>query len=275
MKYYEDLNTILNRLNITNIITNDIDAWDLNKFNRKIYNKLWLTELQGIDCGPIGTKPTNYPIIIKPIINLYGMSKGFMKINSEEDYYNNQKDGHFWMPYFKGKNYTIDIIFDKGKIVGYYALESKPSFNGTFEYHVYRPKFKLLQNIINLLELEFNTYIPMNKLINDKIIEGHLRLNGDFYIFDDKFVKNLSYLLLNKKYQLKVKKKPFYLLPYFISSNFNLNVINQEEIEDILEYNIVNNIRWDNIYSFYQRNDLCRLLMFKVDTLTLGKRIRK
>ena len=55
----------------------------------------------------------------------------------------NQTDGCFWMPFLNGKLYTVDLILDKGKIVGYYCLESKPSFSGTFEYHVYRPNYKL------------------------------------------------------------------------------------------------------------------------------------
>ena len=33
MKYYEDLNLICKRLNIKNIITNDIDAWTCPKKN--------------------------------------------------------------------------------------------------------------------------------------------------------------------------------------------------------------------------------------------------
>lgn len=277
MKYYEDLNQVLKRLNINNIITNDIDAWENNKINNKIYNKLWLTQLQNIDCGPIGTHPKQYPIIIKPIINLYGMSKGFMKINSEEEYYENQKYGHFWMPYLSGKNYTIDLILDNGKIKGYYTLESKPTINGTFEYHVYRPKYKLSENIKKIIEENFISYSgAMNiELINDKIIEGHLRLNGDYYIFDDKFIQNISNLINKNPYELKVKKKSFYLFPYFVTSNFNLNIISKDEIEEILNKNKVYNIRWDNIYSEYQRNDLCRLLMFKVESLKLGNKIIK
>ena len=67
MQYYEDLNDRLDRLEIENIITNDIDTWESYKFHKRMYNKLWLVEEQGIPCGPIGTTPTSFPIIIKPI----------------------------------------------------------------------------------------------------------------------------------------------------------------------------------------------------------------
>ena len=36
-----------------------------------IYNKLWLSEIQGIPCGPMGVQPRAYPVIMKPIINLF------------------------------------------------------------------------------------------------------------------------------------------------------------------------------------------------------------
>ena len=102
---------------------------------------------QEIDCGPIGTDVNKYPIIIKPIINLYGFSRGFKIIKNEEEYLSNQIDGFFWMPYLNGKNFTIDIVLEKGKIINYFCLESKPSINGTFEYHVYRPNYKLSNKI--------------------------------------------------------------------------------------------------------------------------------
>lgn len=277
MNYYEDLNEICQRLKINNIVTNDIDAWNKHKNYKKIYNKLWLVELQNINCGPIGTEPDYYPIVIKPIINLYGMSRSFKIIKNQKEYLQNQVDGCFWMPYLSGKNFTIDLILDKGKIVNYYCLESEPSIEGTFKYHVYRPKYKLSDKIIKIIENNFIGYSgPMNiEIINDIIIEGHLRLNGDLYLYDDYFFKNLSKLIDNKNYILKVNKKKIYLFPYFVDSTFNLKILNKNEIEEILLDNNVNNIRWDNIKSLYQKSDLSRLLMYKTNTLKDGYFIKK
>ena len=277
MNYYEDLYQTCNRLNISNIPINDIDAWNDFKDNNFIYNKLNLIQLQKIDCGPIGTMPNSYPIIIKPIINLYGMSRGFKIIKNKKEYLENQNDGFFWMPYLSGKNYTIDIILNKGKIISYYCMESKQSINGTFEYHTYLPNYILDKNIFKFLETILKKYTgPINiELINNVIIEAHLRLNGDFYIFNDEFVKNLSNLISNEEYNFNVKKKQFYLCPYFVNSNINPKLINREEIENILISNNVNNIRWDNINSHYQRNDYCRLFMFKAKSLKICNTIKK
>lgn len=280
MQYYEDLNNICNRLKIRNIVTNDIDAWVKFKDFKKIYNKLWLSEIQNINCGPIGIDPSIYPIIIKPIINLYGMSRGFKKINNKNEYYQNQNDGCFWMPFLDGINYTVDLILDNGKIINYYTFESKPSISGTFEYHVFRPNYKLLDKNKNIIENNFIGYSgPINiEIINDIIIEGHLRLNGDLYLYNDEFIINLSNLINGDKYKLHVKKKPFYLFPYFVY-NFNIDILNKDDIENIFTENKIDNIRWDNINSQYQRSDLSRLLMFKVNTYKKGieiiKKIRK
>ena len=112
---------------------------------------------------------------------------------------------------------------------------------------------------------------PMNiEVINDVIIEGHLRLNGDFYLYDNNFVKNLSKLIDGEEYKLKVKKKKFYLFPYFVPNNFSQDIVNKEEIEEILLKENINNIRWDNLNSQFQRNDFNRLLMFKIHTLKQG-----
>ena len=46
-----------------------------------IYNKLWLSEIQGVPCGPMGVQPGAYPVIMKPIINLFGMSREGLKLS--------------------------------------------------------------------------------------------------------------------------------------------------------------------------------------------------
>ena len=55
----------------------------------------------------------------------------------------------------------------------------------------------------------------------------------------DDFLQNLSNLVKGKKYVIDIPKKDeFYLFPYFVNSNFNTNLINKTEIEDIFINNI-------------------------------------
>lgn len=276
MNYHENLPDRLFRLNIENILCNDIECWNFHKKHKKLYNKLWLAEIQNIECGPIGTIPNNFPIIVKPIINLYGMSRSFKICNNLHEYLNYQKDGCFWTPYFKGDNYNYDIIFDKGKILTYYTLISKPAINGTFSFHKYSPNEKLSTDIIKLLEMYFDKYSgPMNiEVIDNNIIEGHLRLNGDCYIYNDDFLYNLSKLINQEIYNLNVNDSVIYLFPFFVNSNFNLKFLDKEEIEDILLKNKCDLINWDNIKSNYQRSDLCRLCMYITNNYESGIKIR-
>ena len=277
MKIYENISNILDRLNINNIFFNDIDCWEHFKKDKVIYNKLWLAEIQNIDCGPIGTIPKKYPIVVKPIINLYGMSRSFKICHNENEYNNYQKDGCFWTPFFSGDNFNYDIIFDKGKIVYYNTLISKPSVNGTFDYHTLDNTIKLSNKNILLLQKYFMDYTgPMNiEIIQNNIIEGHLRLNGDCYIYDDNFFINLSNLIKGNKYKFIELKKQIYMFPYFVSYKFNKNFLSKDEIEIILRENNCLVINWDNINSNYQRNDLRRLLMYITDDYDNGIIIRK
>ena len=230
MNYYESVSNKLKRLDINNIETNDIDAWKNNKKFRKIYNKLWLTDIQNINCGPVGIVPEKFPIVVKPIINLYGMSKGFKICYSLEEYNDYKPIGYFWMEYFEDINYNLDIILNNGKIINYLCLISKPENNGTFDYHYYYPEYKLSDENIYILEQNLQNYTgPINiEIIKDNIIECHLRLNGDSYFYNDKFFINLSKMIKEPlcNFEIKINLEIFYILPYFVKSNFNLDILN-------------------------------------------------
>ena len=118
---------------------NDNSAWLTFPDFRIIYNKLFLSEIQNLDSNPIPIIPRKFPVVIKPIINLSGMSKGYQKINSEEEYIKitveNNFAGYFYQPYFEGNQYNYDIIIKDGKILDYFCVESHPLDDGMFDYH--------------------------------------------------------------------------------------------------------------------------------------------
>ena len=185
--------------------SNDLDSWLFNNRYREIYNKLWLSYSQGIDSAPMGIYPNKYPIIIKPIINLYGMSRGFKIIKNEEEYEREIKDGYFWQPYFKGKHYCIDIIYGNKKIYYYTCLESISKGEGIFEYHKFRKDYIIPKKIKKWLQKNLKDYRGcLNiEVINGKIIECHLRLNGDFHLYDSKFIIALKEFEDKKKWKYK------------------------------------------------------------------------
>src|SRR3990170_4611436 len=69
---------------------NDLDAYTKYTDYHSIYNRLELAEWQELPCGPMPIEPhdDDYPVIIKPIINLYGLSLNCHKINNRDEFYN-------------------------------------------------------------------------------------------------------------------------------------------------------------------------------------------
>ena len=214
---------------------NDCSAWIKFSEHNFIYDKLRLAEIQNLDCSPIPIIPVDYPVIIKPIMNLYGMSRGFYKVNSREAYdkLSNQVNlsGYFWEKYLKGLQYNIDLVIKDGIVIKYYALESYPCEEATFKYHKYVSDYKLGENIIELIEqlLESYTGFLNIEIINNYIIEAHLRLNGDSFLFNDKHYENFVRFIETNVF-IDEPIKPITFFPIFINKNnknYDINLIEQ------------------------------------------------
>ena len=277
MKDYLSLNQYIINLNLSKeIITNDIDAWKKLKDFRKIYDKLFIAYSQNIDSGPMGLYPKSYPIVFKPIINLFGMSRGFKIINNIDEYNSNIKDGFFWMKYFPGKQINLDIIVINGKIKFHSALISHDNKDGTFNYHESLPDYKITDNIKKWIKINLHNYIGCLNLeiIDNNIIEAHLRLNGDFYLYDEIFVRELEKLYLNKKWNINYSIKKVYLIPIFVDSKMKIENIDFNAILKLLKFYNVNSLRIDNIKSNYQKENKSRLFMFDIFDIKKGMNLK-
>ena len=159
------------------IIDNDITCWSMFPKHHNIYNKLWLSEIQGVPCGPMGVQPGAYPVIMKPIINLFGMSRGFKVIYNSEEYNSIVKDSFFWMPLLIGDHYCIDLVIQNGQIVFYTALQSFSYNDGSFNYHRFIPTFNLDKSVKKLVEDVLSGYTGLAniEIISNIIIDFHLQ----------------------------------------------------------------------------------------------------
>lgn len=149
------------------IPTNDFDVW--NNSDKYIawlwvYDKLQLTLSQNIPCGPVGTYPKEYPIVVKPIS--FGMGMHAQKIDSLLDYKNTNKSGMFWMPHVVGKHYRIDLILQAGKIVWHSIFQGHNEHpnNHNHDYPL---------GIYSHWELQSNTPVPNNirNWVNDTFLK--------------------------------------------------------------------------------------------------------
>lgn len=250
--------------------TNDIACWIKYTEYNFIYDKLSLAQLQNLDCAPLPIIPTIFPVIVKPIINLYGMSRGLKKINNYEEFILIKDNGYFWEKYLDGAQYNYDIVIKNGKIIDSFCYHSVPLNEGTFLYHQYIKK-NIPSNIVNLIENLMENYTGfMNiELIDGYIIEAHLRLNGDFFIFDEIMVDNFINFIKNKLYIFQeIKQITFF--PIFIK-NISLDYKHVFNILD--KWNI--NYKIDNIYSETQGDVYKRLLYFICTDHNLGLLIQK
>ena len=260
----------------------DIKAWSFFKKYNFIYNKIFICQSQEIDCGPYGITPVNFPVVIKPIVNLYGMSKEFKIIYNLDEFNKNITDGLFWMKYYSGENYNLDIILKKGKIFKYLILFSKTNINkpGTFEYHT---NIELDSKKINLNKIDnwikkylsdFTGIINM-EIINNKIIEVHLRPNGDFFFYNEEKIKNIVNLFKYDKWS-NFNFEKIYLFPIFIDTDKIKNInINKKKLNKILNKNEIISINFDSINAKYQNNKYKRLFIFSIKDYKKGKNICK
>jgi hypothetical protein len=145
---------------------------------KQFKDKLEVARRLGYLCGPTGVEvphPATY--IVRPCINLMGMSRGanFQFIESNTD--DIVPIGHFWCEVFEGRHLSID--YHKGQQV--LAVEGfRPKGEELYKYCLWEKvdvSIPLPKICVSLIE----KYEFVNvEFINKKPIEIHLRHNPDF-----------------------------------------------------------------------------------------------
>lgn len=192
------------------IPSNDFQAIKLYDNLKYLYNKIFIAESQKIKCGI--EIPINYPVIVRPITNLYGMGKDAYFLYN----INTIPKDFFWCEIFKGNHISVDIFYNDNGILGCIAFQGFPGKLFTFDYWEYLPNYKLSNKIINWINNNLNSFkgVFNIELINDNIIECHLRM-GDLNYFQNKELINCVIdCYKNKKINLPILQK-IYLLPIF------------------------------------------------------------
>lgn len=165
------------------IPTGDDQAYGLHPEHRWIYNKLTITELQNIPCGPHKTYPPAdiFPIFSKPIYNLGGMGAGSRTMETEDDYWASITPGHMWSVLLHGKHYSTDIAVVAGKVVWMSHARGETGPQQTFDYWEINVPVdpSIRQCITEFVEAHLGTFSGMLNMetIGNKIIEVHLRFS--------------------------------------------------------------------------------------------------
>lgn len=156
----------------------DSDAYIKFPHQRKWFNKLWLSEKLGYECGPAGIAPqVSGTYIVRPIMNLSGMSIGAKKKYIEADDLSQTPPGHFWCEWFDGIQCSVTYEWQgEWKQISCYTGERDID-------NLYRFKrwFRSDDKQFTLDETfnDMNVSVLNVEFIGDKIIEVHLRDTPD------------------------------------------------------------------------------------------------
>ena len=96
----------------------DYEAWTKYPHHHSWFNKLFVAEQMGYNCGPSGFAPTvtDY-YIVRPTYNLSGMGVGADLIKIEANDFTKVPPGYFWCEFIPGIQYsaTYEFIFGRWK----------------------------------------------------------------------------------------------------------------------------------------------------------------
>lgn len=156
----------------------DCDVWKFIKDEDLwIYDKLILSKRLGYYCGPAGVAPEetgNY--IVRPISNYRMMGRGssIMHIEAGQDVV---PDGYFWCEVFNGRHLTFDYCYG----VQFLAAEGFKDSTRTDRFSSWKRTDDVFE-LPDLLTTIATKYQWLNiEVIDNKIVEVHLRYNDDFF----------------------------------------------------------------------------------------------
>tara|TARA_Y100001963_G_C6729694_1_gene423229 strand:+ start:25 stop:954 length:930 start_codon:yes stop_codon:yes gene_type:complete len=104
----------------------DPHAWARGGKFRGVYNKLNVALDQGVEADLVGSanKPTKFPVIVRPVYNLWGMGHLARVAPTQEELDCLDCSGHFWTTYLVGDQFSWDFAVVDGEpewVVGFYG----------------------------------------------------------------------------------------------------------------------------------------------------------
>jgi len=153
----------------------DVQAYLLHQDHCWVYNKLLLYQKLNHRAYPHGVEPTFFPVISKPITNLWGLGLGVERWTNAQDI--KYQAGHLWMEEFSGAWCSWDIDYENN-VVWHATAQCSSTWQATpSSWHVEKKAICEMPNsikkqieVLDLPRIKFNI-----ETIDDKIIEVHLR----------------------------------------------------------------------------------------------------
>lgn len=250
------------------VYLNDFDIWKENWMDEKdsplnkwlwVYNKLKLNKSYNIKSAPIGVYPSDadFPIIVKPVLNLYGSGRGMLKFKTTEELSKFCRSelgcGMMWTPFFSGNHHSIDVVLVKGNIEYIVAFKGKQTdkmrlceydwWESDTDYKMpdklkkwIKKSFKK-KSIIDSDKNAFTGIIHL-ELIDDQLVECHLRMGiiNVYGVYDcvcgnnSELTKSVINLYTKKEWTASVPKDlpKIYIVPLYVNYDDYNYIVNPE-----------------------------------------------
>jgi hypothetical protein len=164
---------------------NDNHAYEKYPNHRNWFNKLWVAERLGYDCGPSGVTPRETKeCIVRPIYNLAGMGVGARFQTIKADNYTSVEPGYFWCERFFGRHISASFKFHHGVIGEWKPISAFEGFINPYEPLTKFQEWKRLGlDWVPEVPRELNELSDVDiinvEFIGGKVIEVHLRDTPD------------------------------------------------------------------------------------------------
>jgi hypothetical protein len=223
------------------IPTDDMLAFQLYPEHNWIYNKLLICKTQGLEHGPHGIIPSEFPVFSKPIYNLKGMGKGSKIIRSPEELEYDCTPGHLWMPFLDGEHVSTDVAVIDGEPVWWRHTIGKPLHEGTFDYWVVlaesRPHIEDYCGEWLRRNLKGYTGLLNFETISGIIMECHLRFSDQWVDLNGPdWVESVIELYTNKRWAFNDDlRNTGYSVVLFAEHGPRYQIIDDGEINELLK----------------------------------------
>jgi hypothetical protein len=159
----------------------DPTGWQLYPRHRRVYNKVFLCQTQGVPQGPHGVMPDAFPVFSKPMMNLHGMGIGSRLIRNPEELEAHFTPGHMWMAVLSGPHVSTDVALVAGRPAWWRHTTGRALTGGMFDYWTIhtRPRPRLERYLGDWARRYLGglTGIVNFETIGGVIIECHLRMS--------------------------------------------------------------------------------------------------
>lgn len=236
-RYVSKANKVFNVLGASSDIPiNDLDAYTTYPTYNWIYNRLLLAQYQSVKCNPMPILPEDrdYPVVIKPVINLYGMGLHCYRMDNKDELLNQWYHTGFWSTFNRGKHVSYDCVVKDGYVLWHCSFigHNSDKFFGEFDY--WELSESELPKCINMLVDKLTGYTGMLncECIDEVLIEAHLRMGDIDQLTEREVLNEVVNLYDNNSFNAEnIPKKltTIYLVPVFKDDNGDTQDLNHLE----------------------------------------------